>query len=444
VEDASGQVGQRMKNTYRLFDDASIFATHMVCLLSVRRFLLAFFLALPGMLSAQWEVGAASAPINPEDGAFIAGHSQNRRFSGVHDNLYVKAVVVSGQEGSIAIITVDCIGLLYPQFLDIRRKTAALLQDPQFDANQIVLSSTHTHAGPDVVGIWGPDLGHSGVDPAYLDRLTDTAAQLIVRAWKDRRTAKADYSVTRHGEGWVENISEPAELDRSVNSVRFMDKSGKPIATMTNFACHPTFVDAVHDKVSSDYVGGFYVRMDSAYGGVNLFLQGPIGGWVQPEHEAKTFEQAFLRGRGLADAVIQANYTAKKLRGSGLSYKRKKFMMPVTNPGFKALAAAGVIKRKMLDSVETEIAVFRIGKATFATHPGETVPAMGLQTKSMMKNKGPRFVMGLSMDAMGYILKPYFFDRGRNIPHAEYLCGMSVGKDAMPVVMGVLKELLEQ
>jgi hypothetical protein len=69
---------------------------------------------------------------------------------------------------------------------------------------------------------------------------------------------------------------------------------------------------------------------------------------------------------------------------------------------------------------------------------------MGLQTKSMMKNKGPRFVLGLSMDAMGYIVKPYFFDQSRNIPHAEYLCGMSVSKDAMPVVMGVLKELMEK
>ncbi len=406
--------------------------------------MLAGCLLCPLLLCAQWEAGAAAAPINPEDGAFIAGHSQNRKFTGVHDDLYVKAVVVTGREGSIAILTVDCIGLLYPQLLEIRRKVGILLQDPQFDANRIVLSSTHTHAGPDVVGIWGPDLGHSGVNPAYLERLTDTAAQVIRRAWLSRRAAKADYSVTRHGEGWVENISEPDELDRSVTSLRFTDKAGKPIATMTNFACHPTFVDAVHDKVSSDYVGGFYLRMDSAYGGVNLFLQGPIGGWVQPEKEAKTFEQAFLRGRGLADAVIQANYEPRKLHGSSITFRRKTLMMPVENPAFKALAAAGVIKRKLLDSVETEIAVFTIGNAAFATHPGETVPAMGLQTKSMMKNKGPRFVLGLSMDAMGYILKPYFFDRSRNIPHAEYLCGMSVSKDAMPVVMQALKDLLEK
>jgi hypothetical protein len=285
-------------------------------------------------------------------------------------------------------------------------------------------------------------MAHSGVDAAYMARLTDTAANLLLRAWLGRRKAHADFSVTRHGEGWVENISEPAELDRSVTTVRFSDRQGRSIATLTNFACHPTFVDAVHDKVSSDYVGGFYQRMDSLYGGVNLFLQGAIGGWVQPEHEPKTFEQAFFRGRGLADAVGQALYDAGKLKGRGLAYRSRIFQMPVENPGFKALSAAGVINRKLTDSVETEIAVFRIGDAVFATHPGETVPEMGLQTKALMKNRGPRFVMGLSMDAMGYILKPYFFDPERKVPHAEYLCGMSAGKETGPVVMQVLRDLL--
>ena len=81
----------------------------MTCLFFIRKFLLACCLLVPCALTAQWEVGAASAPINPEPGAFIAGHSHDRKFTGVHDNLYVKAVVVSGREGSIAIITVDCI-----------------------------------------------------------------------------------------------------------------------------------------------------------------------------------------------------------------------------------------------------------------------------------------------------------------------------------------------
>jgi len=92
----------------------------------------------------------------------------------------------------------------------------------------------------------------------------------------------------------------------------------------------------------------------------------------------------------------------------------------------------------MTDSVATEVAVFRIGNAYFATHPGETVPAMSLATKKMMQTDGPKFVMGLGMDAMGYILKPEFFDPEKKIPHAGYLCSMSAGKETAPMIMAVL------
>ena len=39
--------------------------------------------------------GAASAPINPPAGAYIAGDRQNRKFTAVHDSLFVKAVVIN-------------------------------------------------------------------------------------------------------------------------------------------------------------------------------------------------------------------------------------------------------------------------------------------------------------------------------------------------------------
>ena len=74
--------------------------------------------------------------------------------------------------------------------------------------------------------------------------------------------------------------------------------------------------------------------------------------------------------------------------------------------------------------------------------PGETVPAMSWSTRNMMKNQGPKFILGLGMDAMGYIVKPEFFDPQKKIPHAEYLCGMSVGAHAMPLVLEVLRELI--
>jgi hypothetical protein len=162
---------------------------------------------------------------------------------------------------------------------------------------------------------------------------------------------------------------------------------------------------------------------------------------VQPEHEPKTFEQALMRGRGLAEANLLALSASHQIKGKELDFRSEIINLPVENMGFRQLAEAGVIKRKMTDQVETELAIFRIGNGFFATHPGETVPAMSMATRKMMVNDGPKFVMGLSMDALGYILKPEFFDQERKIPHAAYLCSMSTGQQTGPKIIQKLEEL---
>jgi hypothetical protein len=385
--------------------------------------------------------GASETEVNPPPGAFIAGHTLNRKFTGLHDSLFAKAVVISDRRNTVAILTVDCIGMLYTHVESIRALVAARIGDPSFPVSNIVLSSTHSHAGPDVVGLWGPDRMHSGVDPAYMEMLIDRCALQVIKAKAKLQRVTARYAIGSFGTEWVHNISQPGELDRSLTVLHFMDSNGSTVATLTNFACHPTIVDGVHDKVSADYPAGFYQKMRGSIEGVHLFLQGSIGGWVQPEFEPKTFEQAIYRGRQMADSVLNSLTKTKYLLGSKVSFASKKFSMPVMNPGFRMLSEAGVIERKIDSGTVTEIAWFSIGEAMFATHPGETVPAMGLETKKMMRTDGPKFVLGLGMDAMGYILKPEFFDSSKKIPHANYLCSMSVGPQAMPLIMEILQEL---
>lgn len=55
--------------------------------------------------------------------------------------------------------------------------------------------------------------------------------------------------------------------------------------------------------------------------------------------------------------------------------------------------------------------------------------------------KGTKFVLGLGNDALGYILKPKYFENS-TLPHAEYLTGMSVGKLAGPLVLEAVKSLI--
>ena len=386
-------------------------------------------------------VGVSSHTINPDVGAFIAGDAHNRQFTGIHDSIFVKAIIISDSKNQIALLTFDCIGLLYPTLLEIRKEVATQIPLAEFNPSNIVMSSTHTHSGPDVVGIWGQDQMTSGVDSLYMKSLIQNAVTSIVTAWKNKQPATMQYAETTFGKDWVYNISEPDELDRSVSIVQFVDGTGKSIATLTNFACHPTIMDGASSLVSSDYVMGLYRQLNHSLGGENLFLQGSIGGWVQPEHEEKTFERAEQRGRELGMMVEQSLKKSIVADNADIQFKSRIINLPVSNVGFHQLSQAGVINRTMTDSVITEVAWFSIGAAQFVTHPGETVPAFSIQSKKLMNTQGPKFVIGLGMDALGYILKPTFFDSTTTIHHTEYLTGMSIDKEAGPILMKAIESL---
>ena len=390
--------------------------------------------------ASEFLVGAASATVNPPVGAFIAGDRKNRRFTGVHDDLHAKAVVFDDGAMPVALVVVDCIGLPYPAVQRIRRAAMAKVSAIELPEERIVVVSTHTHGGPDVVGIWGPDDSTSGVDPAYLDRLVDTAAAQVAAAVKARMPASIRFAETESGEGWVVNDCEPGEIDRSVVVLQCLDAEERSIATLTNFACHPTCIDGTVSEVSADFLGSFYEELGNLYPGEHLFLQGAIGGWIQPVTPERTFDLAEDFGRRFAADVLAALEETKPLDGTRIRFANKVFEVPLANDGFRQLSALGVVDRPMGETIETEVAWFSIGPAQFATHPGETSPVHGWETKALM-DSGPKLVLGLGLDELGYILEPAYFESD-TMPHAEYLTSMSPGPEAAPAIMAALESIV--
>lgn len=388
------------------------------------------------------QIGAAYESITPNIGAFIAGDKNNRQFESVHDSLFVKAVYLSDGDTQLAMIVFDCIGMLHPTLLDIRAEVAKRIPANELNPDHIVMTSTHTHSGPDVVGIWGANQMSSGVDSTYMEKVIEQSVKAIETAWKNQQTAHIVYGQGQFGEDWVFNISDSLNLDRSLNVLQFIDEEDQSIATFTNFACHPTIMDGNSSAVSADYVGATYAALNKQIGGVNFFLQGAIGGWVQPEYEDKTFESVNFRGNELADKILNLLSAPQPMHETGLDFKSKQFNLPVSNNNFKILSQIGVIKRPIEDSVNTEIAWFSIGNAAFATHPGETTPTHSFQTKALMKNEGPKFILGLGMDALGYILTSEFYEDEPDVRHSEYLKGMSIDPKAGELLLAEIEQLI--
>jgi hypothetical protein len=387
-----------------------------------------------------FQAGASSAVINPPLGSFVAGDAQNRRFEAVHDDIYAKAIVFDDGEMALAIVTVDCIGLTYDSVVKIRKASVAGLRGSRLSPEQIVVASTHIHNGPDVVGLWGEDLTHNGVDPDYMEFLIVSAAAQVVRAYETRVPATlSTVSVSSHVD-WVRNECEPDELDMTLSFLRVSDSDEACIATLTNFACHPTILDGLHDVVSCDWVGGLYRELGEKLGGEHLFLQGAIGGWVQPVKGDRSFELADRYGRELATEVIEGLRASDDVVEPGLQFASTPVSIPLENPGWVQLIELGIIQREQSKSIETEMASFVVGDAYFMTHPGETPPEYSHRTREIVGAKKV-FVVGLGLDALGYILKPDYFEHPERYTEAEYLIATSVGPAAGPVVMEYINHI---
>lgn len=387
--------------------------------------------------------GASSTSVNPAIGSFIAGDAQNRRFESVHDDLFAKAVVMSDGETALAIVTVDCIGLTSQSIQQIQNLGARRADLPALTPERIIVASTHCHSGPDVVGLWGPDNTQSGVDPDYMKQLIDRTAEQIRRAAATLTPAVIRGAGVHSQVEWIENISEPGDFDRELTVIRIDDHSGRCLATLTNFACHPTILDGVHNVVSSDWIGGHYRGMQDQLPGEHLFLQGAVGGWIQPDKGDRSFELADRYGRELAAEALAALEGAAVESAPQIRFATTAISIPLANQNWIQLARAGILPIEPSDTVVTHVAAFAVGSIGFATHPGETAPAHSRETRKLLKSR-TTVVIGLGLDALGYIVKPDYFTSPDRYRHADYLTSMSLGPQAAPLMMQGLREVTSQ
>lgn len=391
-----------------------------------------------GQEASSLRVGAAAAVINPPLGSYIAGDAQNRTFDSVHDDLFAKAIVMHDGNSAVALVTVDCIGLISATIKKIQTAAAARAGLPGLTPERVIVASTHIHNGPDVVGLWGPDIQTSGVDPDYLARLVETTAQQVHAAATALAPARLLAADIQSEVTWVHNICEPGDLDRTLSVLTFQASSGETIATVTNFACHPTILDGVHDVVSADWIGGFYRSMAAHLEGEHLFVQGAIGSWIQPDKGDRSHALAERYGQEIAAESRAALQRARPVTDSTLRFASETIVIPVANEGWKQLAQIGVLPIQVSDTLETTVAAVRIGEVGIATHPGETAPEHARLTRQMLGG-GTTLILGLGLDALGYILKPDYYANPARYPHADYLMMTSVGPQAAPLMMAGLR-----
>ncbi len=449
--------------------------------------------------AAPFFAGAASVVITPEvrpagPPIWLAGFGQGRAASGVHDDLFARALVLGSGTRSVAIVALDLIGLFHDDVVRIREEIRA--RHPGVEIGYVMVCSTHTHAGPDVIGLWTPEGG--AVDPAYIARVRSAAADAVAGAWDARRPARLSFAAADRPDLIVDSRL-PRVIDPAARLLKVETADGRStIATLLEFADHPESLGRENTLISSDYPAAARRALEEALGGLALFVSGDLGGLLTPlgvtmsdpgtglPVPEKTFGMAETLGRDLARSMIVAWQGSDAAPGAGpaatasgtIEARAREFRVPLENPRFRRGLLEGRIRPRALGAdgrLTSEAAVLTLrgaggagGSAAllaqFACVPGEIYPELvtgGIQSPqdpgadfpgapaepaldSMMTARY-RFVVGLCNDELGYIIPKSEWDEkppfayGRDSP--QYGEMNSAGPQVAPILLDVFREL---
>jgi len=373
--------------------------------------------------------GAYRIEITPYETAFLAGFSRDRRSTGVHDDLYARCLVLESKGIKLGFVALDLIGLFNGDVFEMRRLCGM---------EEMIVACTHTHSGPDTIGLWGPSPESSGVDERYVNFLKAKVSECIRRAISSMADAKLSLSA-RDASGISKNVRKSSNLDNELLVAKLERPNGGTIATLINFASHPEVLGDHNTLISADFPGYTCNSIEHEIGGCAIYLNGAIGGMVTPDASQEDFESTEVIGHKVAKKTIEAFDGAELQEEPRISLRRSRIRIPLVNDNFSELLSRGVLRRERFDGhLWTEVTVARVAGAQFATIPGEAFPDLGLEIKKMMRAKY-KFVLGIAEDELGYIMQESDF----KLKLYNYEQSMSVGPKSWPILKEAVSLLLQ-
>jgi len=314
-------------------------------------------IAAPPIPAEAMRAGAAQSVITPElkgQAVYLAGFGHNRVASGVHDDLYVRCLALEVATQTLVVCSADLIGLFYDDVLTARR----MFQQKAPAASFLVVASTHTHAGPDTLGLYGPKPLESGIDEGYLDRVDRRIAATAGDAVRAMQPARLELGRDDHPLlGLLQGVDRPPRVkDPFLFVMRWVARStGETIATVVNWSDHPEVLGRKNTEITSDYPHWLRAYMEKQWGGVALFFPGSIGklsplgeevSLLDPESgkiaEDGSWRKAELLGTEVGRLAGRALKGAHRVDLDSLSIQREVLFVPMQNSHFRAAEAAGV------------------------------------------------------------------------------------------------------
>jgi hypothetical protein len=422
-------------------------------------------------------VGFGRVKINPDlnrGPVYLAGFSQNRTATAIHDDLWAVACVIDDGRTRLGIVSLDAIGLFHDDVLSVRR-----MFSPASGIDYAVVCSTHNHSTPDLLGLWGPDYLHTGVDADYRRQVIAAAAHALDWAAAALRPVRAAFhEIALPPDNLVEDGRKPEVYDPGIRIMHFTDPSGgATIGSLVTWANHPETLWSRNTEITSDYCG--YLRaaleegvvhdgrvFETGVGGVHMYVNGAIGGLMTTspdvtvrdpysglEHKKPSHEKARAVAHQLVSRILPALRVGRDTGAEmvPISVSARTVEVVIDNWGYLLAQILGLLDRGHVrwKRIRTEVAVLRVGDAGVACVPGEIYPELvngGAERapggdfdldpvevppiRDMMPGR-VKFVFGLANDEIGYMIPlsewdenpPYLYGSPRRVYGEINSCG---------------------
>ncbi len=394
---------------------------------------------------AKLYAGVARTPVTPLVGVDLTGYAgRPTGCTGVHDDLYAKALVLSDGKTSAAIISLDLLSLNCEQVARVRGNASARSGIP---AGNILIGSSHTHSGPATQRI----RACGSPDEAYLEELLGRIADLVVEAAADLRRAGFGFGSTRTDIAINRRYRAPngaVQLGENVGGVtdpevgvwRIANETGEPLAIVFNHACHAVVMGGDNLLVSADWPGAAARYLERETGAMALFLQGCCGN-INPR-ERGTFDAVERVGEASAGSVLSALQSVPAASDIAITVAAEVVHLPLQAPDLDAIRGelaeaerrfedkgneVSVAETQLLQgyrdlveaiaaagddcptSVPFEVQRVSVGDSHIVALPGEVFVEISLAIKALRPQV---FVAGYANGNIGYVPTRSAFEEG--------------------------------
>ncbi len=233
-------------------------------------------------------VGLSMGDITPQVGIQSNpwGMSQNTKSTGIHRKLTASAMVVKSPGGAELFLVALDLGWLLCYECDVVNFRSRVVHELGIELDDLLVNLSQTHKGPPFC-IHEANKEGGELVPDHIENVISTVIELCGIARNNTQEAditwtygSCDLAVVRDlpiGNNDYVGFNPEADADQTLTVARVTDLSGKILATLANYGCHPTTIGWDCDLVSPDFIGRARELVECSTGAQFFYLQGACG-----------------------------------------------------------------------------------------------------------------------------------------------------------------------